>query len=167
MLCDGVSEGDLFRACGLSIENVCAEPERLVGLKMSQKVILIDNCTARGIKQNTIWLHVAQEIFIYHILSLSCGRGVNADKITSLEKVMKIGGILESKLLLEAWVLGAIVDKNIQIESLCSFENKLSDSTKTDKTKSAALDSCAISEHSLVPLLLSKKLDTLGNSAIN
>jgi hypothetical protein len=167
VLSNRVSERNLFGACWLAIEHVSSKPESLVGFKMSKEVILIYDSSTRGIKKHCIRLHVRKEVLVDHVLCLSSGGSVDAHNITVLEKFLKTGSILETKLLLKTWLLCASMNDNIKIKSLCSLENKLCDSTKSNQAKSATLDSCAISKHPFVPFLLSQKLNTLGDTSIN
>ena len=59
------------------------------------------------------------------------------------------------------------MNNNIKLKCLCSLKYKLSNVSKTDKTDCAAFNTSAVCEHSLVPFLLSQKLNSFGDASVD
>ena len=110
---------------------------------------------------------MSQEIFIYEVLCLSGRWGVNAYKVTALKQILKVRCVLEAQSLFQSWVLRTSMNNNIELKRLSSLKYKLGNVSKTDKANCTALNASAVRKHSLVPFLLSQKLNTFGDASVN
>lgn len=167
MLSERMGESNFFSASRLSIVHICSEPEVLICLKMSKKMLFIHNCASGSVNENCILLHMGKEIAVHHILCVSGSWSVDTHNIAVCEKLMKRWSILKAKLLVQSWVLSASVDKDIHIEGLSSFMHQLSDVSEPYQTKSATFNASAVCEHSLVPFLFLEKLHSFWNASVD
>jgi hypothetical protein len=86
-------------------------------------MLLINYSASGSIEKDSIRFHVRQEIFVNKVLSLGCGRCVNANNVTALEKILEGLCVLEAELLIKTCMLGTSVNNNIELESLGAFED--------------------------------------------
>lgn len=165
MLRDRVNEFSGLNS-GLTVEHISANPKGGAGLELSEKGLLVDNITTRGVDQHTVVLHLTEEFSVDHTLSLRSRGGVDRYNIGT-GKELVLAHIGETKFLLEASLLSASADNDLHVEGLGGSADKLADVTEANESEGAALDTSAVSKHTLVPLSLFEHVDAFGGATVD
>lgn len=75
-------------SCGLTIVDVCTDPEVRARLELGEKSFLVNNISARSVDEHSIWLHLSEEFGVDHALSLGSRGSVDTDNVRAGEELV-------------------------------------------------------------------------------
>ena len=146
--------------------DVGADPEVGAGLELSKEGLFVDDIATCRVDQHRIWLHLAEEFSIDHVLRLRCRRSVQTNDVSASQELV-LAHVREAQLFIKAFLLRARADNHLHFKSSCGLAHKLANIAEANKADGAAFDASAVREHALIPISSFQHVNAFSHTPVN